>query len=152
MGHGPGKKLGLPSPLALATFGMTPEEKKKKMTQFLKEAFVTEDIKVDGMNRNLIPPPGVVQIEGLVIKEHDSRVFYMNSNMDIGFQREKVMKGLSEYKASEKNIKRIRVKDIVKEVEDYLKTYSSVGMGINWRETQYRLRVGLDQVVNTLAS
>nr|GEV36260.1 hypothetical protein [Tanacetum cinerariifolium] len=29
------KKLGLPPPPALATFGMTPEEKKKKRTQFL---------------------------------------------------------------------------------------------------------------------
>ncbi|GJW43507.1 hypothetical protein Tco_0072306, partial [Tanacetum coccineum] len=41
------------------------------------------------------------------------------------------MKRLSEYKASESNIRRIRVKDIVKEVEDYLKTYSSVKMDIS---------------------
>ncbi|GJY89987.1 hypothetical protein Tco_0505183 [Tanacetum coccineum] len=40
------------------------------------------------------------------------------------------MKGLSECKASESNVKRIQVKDIVKEVEDYLKTYSSAGMDI----------------------
>ncbi|GKA01870.1 retrovirus-related pol polyprotein from transposon TNT 1-94 [Tanacetum coccineum] len=50
------------------------------------------------------------------------------------------MKGLSECKASESNIRRIRVKDIVKEVEDYLKTYSSAGMDISWRETQYLLK------------
>ncbi|GKB51807.1 retrovirus-related pol polyprotein from transposon TNT 1-94 [Tanacetum coccineum] len=42
------------------------------------------------------------------------------------------MKGLSECKSSENNIKRIRFKDIVKEVEDYLKTYSSAGMDISW--------------------
>ncbi|GKE40511.1 hypothetical protein Tco_1463916 [Tanacetum coccineum] len=42
------------------------------------------------------------------------------------------MKGLSEYKASESNIKRIQVSDIVKEVEDYLKIYSSVGIDICW--------------------
>ncbi|GKC19928.1 hypothetical protein Tco_1022078 [Tanacetum coccineum] len=41
------------------------------------------------------------------------------------------MKGLFECKASESNIRRIRVKDIVKEVEDYLETYSSVGMDIS---------------------
>ncbi|GJY96712.1 hypothetical protein Tco_0513622 [Tanacetum coccineum] len=41
------------------------------------------------------------------------------------------MKGLSECKASESNIRRIQVKDIVKEVEDYLKTYSSAGMDIS---------------------
>nr|GEV02310.1 hypothetical protein [Tanacetum cinerariifolium] len=38
------------------------------------------------------------------------------------------MKGLSECKASESNFRRIQVKDIIKEVEDYLKTYSSAGM------------------------
>ncbi|GJY18010.1 hypothetical protein Tco_0389501 [Tanacetum coccineum] len=42
------------------------------------------------------------------------------------------MKGLSECKALESNIRRIQVKDIVKEVEDYLKTYSSAGMDISW--------------------
>nr|GEY38625.1 RNA-directed DNA polymerase, eukaryota [Tanacetum cinerariifolium] len=41
------------------------------------------------------------------------------------------MKGLSKCKALESNIRRIRVKDIVNEVEDYLKTYSSVGMDIS---------------------
>ncbi|GJX33542.1 hypothetical protein Tco_0243397 [Tanacetum coccineum] len=51
-----------------------------------------------------------------------------------------VMKGLFECKASKSNIRRIRVKDIVKEVEDYLKTYSSAVMDISWRETQYYLK------------
>ncbi|GJZ82557.1 hypothetical protein Tco_0647730 [Tanacetum coccineum] len=82
------KKLGLPLPQALATFGMTAEEKKWKRIQFLKEAFVTEDIRVNRMNINLIPPPGVVPIEGLVIKEPESRIFFMNTNIDIAFQRE----------------------------------------------------------------
>ncbi|GJT71453.1 hypothetical protein Tco_1030739 [Tanacetum coccineum] len=41
------------------------------------------------------------------------------------------MKGLSECKASESNIRRIQVKDIVKEVEDYLKIYLSAGMDIS---------------------
>ncbi|GJW54469.1 hypothetical protein Tco_0098554 [Tanacetum coccineum] len=103
-------KLGLSPPPTLTTFGMTAEEKKRKRTEFLKEVFVTENITVDGMNT------------------------------DIAFQREKVMKELSEYKASKSNIRRIRVKDIVKEVEDYLKTYSSAGMDISWRETQYLLK------------
>ncbi|GKA05390.1 hypothetical protein Tco_0684510 [Tanacetum coccineum] len=81
-------ELGLPPLPALATFRMTAEEKKRKRTQFLKKAFVTEDIRVDGMNRNLIPPPRVVPIEGLVIKEPESGIFYMNRNTDIVFQRE----------------------------------------------------------------
>ncbi|GKA06678.1 hypothetical protein Tco_0685902 [Tanacetum coccineum] len=42
------------------------------------------------------------------------------------------VKGLSECKASESNVRRIQVKDIVKEVKDYLKTYSSAGMDNNW--------------------
>ncbi|GJW01286.1 hypothetical protein Tco_1556537 [Tanacetum coccineum] len=46
------KKLGLPPPLALETFRMTAKEKKRKRTEFLKEAFVTENITVDGMHRN----------------------------------------------------------------------------------------------------
>ncbi|GKA72816.1 hypothetical protein Tco_0779032 [Tanacetum coccineum] len=50
------------------------------------------------------------------------------------------VKGLFECRASESNIRRIQVKDIVKEVEDYLKTYSSAGMDISWRETQYLLQ------------
>ncbi|GJZ94484.1 hypothetical protein Tco_0666687 [Tanacetum coccineum] len=94
------KKLGIPSPLELAHFGKPVEDKKRKRTEMLVEVFVKENIVVDGMKRNLAPPPGV--------------------------------EGLSECKASESNIRRIQVKDIIKEVEDYLKTYSSAGMDINW--------------------
>ncbi|GJV79966.1 hypothetical protein Tco_1515836 [Tanacetum coccineum] len=42
------------------------------------------------------------------------------------------IEGLTECKASASNLRRIQVKDIVKEVEDYLKTYSSAEMDINW--------------------
>nr|GEV93869.1 hypothetical protein [Tanacetum cinerariifolium] len=52
-----------------------------------------------------------------------------------------VIKGLSECKASKSNFKCIRVKDIIKEIEYYLKKYSSAGMDINWWETQYHLKV-----------
>ncbi|GKA02079.1 hypothetical protein Tco_0674744 [Tanacetum coccineum] len=40
--------------------------------------------------------------------------------------------GLAECKASASNLRRIQVKHIVKEVEDYVKTYSSAGMDISW--------------------
>ncbi|GJY89986.1 retrovirus-related pol polyprotein from transposon TNT 1-94 [Tanacetum coccineum] len=82
------KRLGLPPLPELATFGLTAEEKKRKRTEFIKEMFVTEDVRVDGMNRNLIPPPKIVPIEGLVIKEPESGIFYMNRNTDVVFQRE----------------------------------------------------------------
>ncbi|GJS90359.1 hypothetical protein Tco_0772995 [Tanacetum coccineum] len=39
---------------------------------------------------------------------------------------------ISECKASASNLRRIQVKDIIKEVKDYLKTYSSAGMDISW--------------------
>ncbi|GKC01975.1 hypothetical protein Tco_0993585, partial [Tanacetum coccineum] len=42
------------------------------------------------------------------------------------------IEGLAECKASASNLRRIQVKDIVKEVEDHLKTYSSAGMDISW--------------------
>ncbi|GJS71011.1 retrovirus-related pol polyprotein from transposon TNT 1-94 [Tanacetum coccineum] len=42
------------------------------------------------------------------------------------------MKGLSECKALESNVNCIQVKDIVKEAEDHLKTYSSAEMDISW--------------------
>ncbi|GJQ98089.1 hypothetical protein Tco_0009228 [Tanacetum coccineum] len=83
------KKLGLPPPPALATFRMTAEDKKRKRTEILKEVFVTENITVDEMQRNLIPPPGVVLIEGLIINEPESGIFFMNRNTDIAFQRER---------------------------------------------------------------
>ncbi|GKE21612.1 hypothetical protein Tco_1433124, partial [Tanacetum coccineum] len=41
------------------------------------------------------------------------------------------MEGLYECEASESNVRRIQVKDIVKEVKDYLKTYSSAEMDIS---------------------
>nr|GEV61272.1 hypothetical protein [Tanacetum cinerariifolium] len=58
------------------------------------------------------------------------------------------MKGLSECKASESNITHIRVKDIVKEVEYYLKTYSSTGMDSN--EEQAELKVFSDTKIAAL--
>ncbi|GJW92216.1 hypothetical protein Tco_0169769 [Tanacetum coccineum] len=161
------KRLGLPPPPKLATFGLTAEEKKRKRTELIKEVFLTEDVRVYGMERNLIPPPGVMPIQGLAINKPESGIFFMNGNTDIGFQRESkfhltptielirlqkqikmdseiaremfsrinyVIDARSDYtKAREiSNIRRIRVKDIVKEVEDYLKTYSSAGMDISW--------------------
>nr|GEU53190.1 hypothetical protein [Tanacetum cinerariifolium] len=82
------KRLGIPPPYELATFGLTAKEKKRKRTEFIKEVFVTKNIRVDGMDRNLIPPSGIMPIQGVVINEHESRIFFMNGNTDISFQRE----------------------------------------------------------------
>ncbi|GJZ77901.1 hypothetical protein Tco_0642573 [Tanacetum coccineum] len=62
------------------------------------------------------------------------RIFANLDNVLLGYQvilsakHHLVVKGLSECKASESNVRRIQVKDTIKEVKDYLKAYSSVGM------------------------
>ncbi|GJU63058.1 hypothetical protein Tco_1244893 [Tanacetum coccineum] len=41
------KRLGLPPPPELATFGLTAKEKKMKRAEFIKEMFMTEDVRCD---------------------------------------------------------------------------------------------------------
>nr|GEV26485.1 retrovirus-related Pol polyprotein from transposon TNT 1-94 [Tanacetum cinerariifolium] len=82
------KRLGIPRPPEVATFGLTVEEKKRKRTGFIKEVFVIENVRVDEMDMNLTPPPGIMPIQGVVINEPESEIFFMNGNTDIGFQRE----------------------------------------------------------------
>ncbi|GKE73453.1 hypothetical protein Tco_1535494 [Tanacetum coccineum] len=48
-----------------------------------------ENVVVDGMHRNLVPPEVVVGSNGLVIKEPESESFVYNGNFDLVFQREK---------------------------------------------------------------
>ncbi|GKB96589.1 hypothetical protein Tco_0982726 [Tanacetum coccineum] len=55
------------------------------------------------------------------------------SNEDsLSTKHQRAVKELAECKASVSNLRRIQVKDIVKEVEYYLKTYSSTVVDINW--------------------
>nr|GEZ20709.1 hypothetical protein [Tanacetum cinerariifolium] len=58
------KKLGLPPPSALATFGMIDEDKKGK-GQILEEVFMKENVVVNGMHRNLVPPSRLKSEKGL---------------------------------------------------------------------------------------
>nr|GEV11830.1 ribonuclease H [Tanacetum cinerariifolium] len=81
------KRLGIPSPPELVTFGLTAEEKKRKRTEFIKEVFVTENIKVYGMDMKLTPPLGIMPIQDVVINEPESGIFFMYGNTDIGFKR-----------------------------------------------------------------
>ncbi|GKA82267.1 hypothetical protein Tco_0789015 [Tanacetum coccineum] len=68
--------------------------------------------------------------------EYHERALLVNPNYSSSFlakcKASAGIKGLSEYKALESNIRHIQVKDIVKEVKDYLKTYSLAGMVISW--------------------
>nr|GEV87844.1 hypothetical protein [Tanacetum cinerariifolium] len=74
--------------IVLATFGMTAEDKKRKRNEILKEVFFKERIDVDGTQRNITPPSGVVCKEGMVIRETEAGFFYFNANFDLVFQRE----------------------------------------------------------------
>ncbi|GJU47656.1 hypothetical protein Tco_0900728 [Tanacetum coccineum] len=47
------------------------------------------NIVVDGMQRNLIPPPSIEGSKGRVIRESESGIFYYNGNFDLVLQREK---------------------------------------------------------------
>nr|GEW30267.1 transcription factor EGL1 isoform X2 [Tanacetum cinerariifolium] len=158
--HPNAKRLGLPPPHELATFGLTAEEKKRKRTEFLKEIFVKEQIEVDGPQRNLRESEfhitstiQLIKLQKSIVQDSpEANEMYKIMELEIesrlsieeplsaGLIGEKdqsstkhqlAVKGLFECKASESNIRRIQVKDIVKEVEDYLKTYSSSGMDIS---------------------
>ncbi|GKB06592.1 hypothetical protein Tco_0834825 [Tanacetum coccineum] len=55
-------------------------------TLAIKEVFVKENIVVDGMHKNLVPPEEVVGSNGLMIRE--PKIFMYNDNFNLVFQRE----------------------------------------------------------------
>ncbi|GJV13077.1 hypothetical protein Tco_1354618 [Tanacetum coccineum] len=137
------KSLGIPPLPELSTFGVdTTDKKRKRSSEILKEVFVKENVEVDGMRKNLVLPLGIEGRQGLVIREPESKAEKMITILELSIEARddaakariisEAMKGLSECKASESNIRRIQVKDIIKKVKDHLKTYSSSGMDISW--------------------
>ncbi|GJR34716.1 hypothetical protein Tco_1210400 [Tanacetum coccineum] len=66
----------------------TDNKKRKRSSEILKEIFVQQEIIVDGMYRNIIPPQEVVGSRGLVITEPETGIFYYNENFDFAFHRE----------------------------------------------------------------
>ncbi|GKE04546.1 hypothetical protein Tco_1396564 [Tanacetum coccineum] len=134
-----------------------------------------KDVVVDGMHRNLVPPPGIEAKKGLSSESLNQESYsimrgspeaeemYAKLEMEIedrddaaqariiikdnlyGFgqyipdeckasegnkdllsaKHQPMIKGLANGKASASNLRDIQVEDIIKEVEDYLKTYSS---------------------------
>nr|GEY98054.1 hypothetical protein [Tanacetum cinerariifolium] len=82
------KALGIPPPPELSTFRASINDKKRKRSlEILKKVFVKEDVVVDRMHRNLVPPLKVEGRKGLVIREPESGVFFFNGNFDLVFQR-----------------------------------------------------------------
>ncbi|GKC97435.1 hypothetical protein Tco_1167710 [Tanacetum coccineum] len=59
------------------------EDKKRKRIEILKEVFVTENVIVDGLHRNLVPPLGIEGRQRLVIREPKSGIFFYNGNWDL---------------------------------------------------------------------
>nr|GEV73880.1 retrovirus-related Pol polyprotein from transposon TNT 1-94 [Tanacetum cinerariifolium] len=77
-------KLRLSPPYELTTFRLTFAEKKRKRTfEMIEQVFVKEDNRVARMERNLIPPLGVVGSPGLVITEPKAGISYYNGNFDL---------------------------------------------------------------------
>ncbi|GJS72785.1 hypothetical protein Tco_0705626 [Tanacetum coccineum] len=71
----------------LKTLGFN-NKKWKQTSELIKEVFAKENVVVDGMHRNLAPPPGVEGRRALVIHEPEAGIFYYNGNFDLVFQRE----------------------------------------------------------------
>ncbi|GKA96253.1 hypothetical protein Tco_0818348 [Tanacetum coccineum] len=77
-------KLGIPPPSQLTAFEHpTTLKKRKRKTEVIHEVFVKENIVVDGMQRNLYIPEGVVGKVGLVIREPEAGIFLFNGNFDV---------------------------------------------------------------------
>ncbi|GJV56825.1 hypothetical protein Tco_1457830 [Tanacetum coccineum] len=132
-------KLGIPSPPQLTVFELPPAKRKvgikrKRRYELIHEVFVKENIIVDGMQRNLTLLKGVVRKAGMVIKEPEAGIFLCNGNFNLHVYDELIyeIKSWPDFvQAREIVEKNLDVKDIVKEVRDYLKTYSSAGMDIS---------------------
>ncbi|GKC95211.1 hypothetical protein Tco_1160653 [Tanacetum coccineum] len=136
------KKLGLPPPPALATFGMLVKDKRRKRAKMIKHVFVKEDVVVDGSQRNIIPPPGVVGRKGLKGIEDQ-----------LSIKLQLAVKGLSECKPLESNIRCIQVKDINQGSKEYLKTFtSSAGMDISCSSLHNSHSMGLFSSLGTSSS
>ncbi|GKA95361.1 retrovirus-related pol polyprotein from transposon TNT 1-94 [Tanacetum coccineum] len=117
------RKLGLKPPSELSDYKITPEERKRKrISGLVDEVFVTEDIRVPGMHRNRDPP-----LEPSKCKASEG------SKDQLSAPHQLMIKGLADSIASASNLRDIQVRYIVKEVKDYLKTYSPAEMDIRCR-------------------
>ncbi|GJV65805.1 hypothetical protein Tco_1476633 [Tanacetum coccineum] len=89
-----------------------------------------------GFSGEIIWPMGQILLPVKIGDTEHSTSTWMNfvvrDEDQLSTKHQLAVKGLSECKASESNIRHIQVKDIIKEVKDYLKTYSSPGMDISY--------------------
>nr|GEW94400.1 hypothetical protein [Tanacetum cinerariifolium] len=81
-------KLGIPPLPQLTAFKLLPTERKicmkrKRMIELIHETFIKENIVVDGMQRNLTLPEGVVGKAGMVVKELEAGISLYNGNFNM---------------------------------------------------------------------
>ncbi|GJS43100.1 hypothetical protein Tco_0568143 [Tanacetum coccineum] len=99
------------------------------MAKIIHEVFDNDNVVADGIHMNLAPPAGIVGSLGLVIEEPEAGIFVYNRSFDLNEE-------LADCKDSASNIRRTQVRDTVKEVKVYLKTYLSDGMDISYLSTK----------------
>ncbi|GKC19193.1 hypothetical protein Tco_1021343 [Tanacetum coccineum] len=74
---------------ARSAYGLFIAEKKiKRSLEIIQDVFMKENIVMNGIQRNLIPPSWVKGSRGLLIREPKSGIFFYNGNFDLVFQRE----------------------------------------------------------------
>nr|GFA34795.1 hypothetical protein [Tanacetum cinerariifolium] len=105
-------KLGIPLLRQLIVFELSSAERKvgmkrKRWFELIHETFVKENKVVDGEQRDLTLPEGVVGKAGMVIKELKAEIFLYNGNFDMVFQRR------SEY-ALASNHQLTRIQNLIK--------------------------------------
>ncbi|GJT76553.1 retrovirus-related pol polyprotein from transposon TNT 1-94 [Tanacetum coccineum] len=79
------------SPPKLIAFEFPLAEKKSRMkrkrrAEVIHEVFVKDNVEVDGMHKNLVPPAGVVRSLGLVIEEPKAGIFVYTGSFDLTAQ------------------------------------------------------------------
>ncbi|GKA54748.1 hypothetical protein Tco_0753697 [Tanacetum coccineum] len=81
----------------------------------------------------LIRVRNAIKIDSVEAREmYDKMIYVIDSRDDVVEARKiRAMKELVECKASASNLRRIQVRDIVKEVEDYFKIHASAGMDVS---------------------
>ncbi|GKF37183.1 hypothetical protein Tco_0113941 [Tanacetum coccineum] len=81
------EKLNIPPPPQLTDYELPPtKRKRKRRTEIPKEVFVSEDIVVDDMYRNLNPHQGITTTKsGQVIEKPEAEILFYNGNFDLIF-------------------------------------------------------------------
>ncbi|GKE46913.1 hypothetical protein Tco_1478171, partial [Tanacetum coccineum] len=135
-----------PLNLTLSTFDLpAPEKKIKRAFEILKEVFVKEDIRIFFYNGifdlvfrreeefHLATTAQLIRLQNAIQRgfpEAEEMFAKLELTIEARSDVTKARKIVEDNLAMLSDLRRIQVEDIVKEVEDYLKTYSSVGMDI----------------------